>query len=291
MSCLSCKKSIGRQRPAVQRVAGISATIRRRTSTYRVGVSPVNDRNPWPTCGPGRSSPRHRRGRPSVSPRPRRGTACRRVLAPFPPDVCLRRSQGRSLLRPSSAVASPASTDEIRQRRGSPLVSAAGRAAPRPRRTTVTQYLLSMPHDSAEEPTMATMDPAELEATLAVAVAFLEELQVHRAPWSSRGACTRRRRRSPSTTPVTTSPSRTGRTRRHRIISAASGRSRHRTGRPPSTGPPRHPRRSMPGSRSAPSRRSRPRPSLLGMTQTSVAGLGSCSGSKRWYTPNHRGPS
>ncbi len=40
----------------------------------------------------------------------------------------------------------------------------------------MTQYLLSMPHDSAEEPTMASMDPAELEATLAVAGAFLEEL-------------------------------------------------------------------------------------------------------------------
>ena len=40
----------------------------------------------------------------------------------------------------------------------------------------MTQYLLSMPHDSAEEPTMATMDPAELEATLAVAGAFIEEL-------------------------------------------------------------------------------------------------------------------
>ncbi|MGY1786378.1 YciI family protein [Geodermatophilus sp. SYSU D00698] len=40
----------------------------------------------------------------------------------------------------------------------------------------MTQYLLSMPHDSAEEPTMATMDPAELEAALAAAGAFLEEL-------------------------------------------------------------------------------------------------------------------
>ena len=40
----------------------------------------------------------------------------------------------------------------------------------------MTQYLLSLPHDSAEEPTMATMDPAELEATLAVAGAFLDEL-------------------------------------------------------------------------------------------------------------------
>ncbi len=40
----------------------------------------------------------------------------------------------------------------------------------------MTQYLLSMPHDSAEEPTMATMDPAELEAALAAAGAFMEEL-------------------------------------------------------------------------------------------------------------------
>ena len=40
----------------------------------------------------------------------------------------------------------------------------------------MTQYLLSMPHDSAEEPTMATMDPAELEAAMAAAGTFLEEL-------------------------------------------------------------------------------------------------------------------
>jgi hypothetical protein len=40
----------------------------------------------------------------------------------------------------------------------------------------VTQYLLSLPHDSAEEPTMATMDPAELEATMAAAGAFIQEL-------------------------------------------------------------------------------------------------------------------
>ncbi len=40
----------------------------------------------------------------------------------------------------------------------------------------MTQYLLSMPHDSAEEPTMATMDPAELEAAMAAAGAFMEEL-------------------------------------------------------------------------------------------------------------------
>jgi len=40
----------------------------------------------------------------------------------------------------------------------------------------MTQYLLSLPHDSAEEPTMATMDPAELEAVMAAAGAFIEEL-------------------------------------------------------------------------------------------------------------------
>jgi hypothetical protein len=40
----------------------------------------------------------------------------------------------------------------------------------------MTQYLLSMPHDAADEPTMATMDPAELEAVMAAAGAFIEEL-------------------------------------------------------------------------------------------------------------------
>lgn len=40
----------------------------------------------------------------------------------------------------------------------------------------MTQYLLSMPHDSAEELTMATMDPAELEAAMAAAGASVEEL-------------------------------------------------------------------------------------------------------------------
>jgi hypothetical protein len=40
----------------------------------------------------------------------------------------------------------------------------------------MTQYLLSVPHDSAEEPTMATMDPAELEAALAATGAFMAEL-------------------------------------------------------------------------------------------------------------------
>lgn len=40
----------------------------------------------------------------------------------------------------------------------------------------MVQYLLSLPHDSAEEPTMATMDPAELEAAMAAAGAFIDEL-------------------------------------------------------------------------------------------------------------------
>ena len=40
----------------------------------------------------------------------------------------------------------------------------------------MTQYLLSLPHDTAEEPTMATMDPADLEAAMAAAGAFIEEL-------------------------------------------------------------------------------------------------------------------
>ena len=40
----------------------------------------------------------------------------------------------------------------------------------------MTQYLLSLPHDSAAEPTMATMDPVELEAAMAAAGALIEEL-------------------------------------------------------------------------------------------------------------------
>lgn len=40
----------------------------------------------------------------------------------------------------------------------------------------MTQYLLSLPHDSEEEPTMASMDPAELEAVMAATGAFMEEL-------------------------------------------------------------------------------------------------------------------
>ena len=40
----------------------------------------------------------------------------------------------------------------------------------------MTQYLLSVPHDSDDEPTMETMDPAELEAAMAATGAIIEEL-------------------------------------------------------------------------------------------------------------------
>ncbi len=36
----------------------------------------------------------------------------------------------------------------------------------------MTQYFLSLPHDSAEEPTMASMDPEELQAVFAAVEAF-----------------------------------------------------------------------------------------------------------------------
>jgi hypothetical protein len=38
------------------------------------------------------------------------------------------------------------------------------------------QYLLSLPHDTEESPTLETMDPAEAEAAMAAAGAFIEEL-------------------------------------------------------------------------------------------------------------------
>ena len=41
----------------------------------------------------------------------------------------------------------------------------------------MTQYLLSMPHDSAEEPTMATMDRAELQEVFAAVDAFNNSLR------------------------------------------------------------------------------------------------------------------
>jgi hypothetical protein len=41
----------------------------------------------------------------------------------------------------------------------------------------MTQYFLSLPHDSAEEPTMATMDPAELQEVFAAVDTFNTALQ------------------------------------------------------------------------------------------------------------------
>jgi hypothetical protein len=41
----------------------------------------------------------------------------------------------------------------------------------------MTQYFLSLPHDSTEEPTMATMDPAELQEVFAAVDAFNTALQ------------------------------------------------------------------------------------------------------------------
>ncbi|GAA1723656.1 YciI family protein [Isoptericola hypogeus] len=41
----------------------------------------------------------------------------------------------------------------------------------------MTQYFLTLPHDSAEEPTMASMDPAELEAVMAAVGEFNTALQ------------------------------------------------------------------------------------------------------------------
>ena len=41
----------------------------------------------------------------------------------------------------------------------------------------MTKYFLTVPHDSVEEPTMASMDPAELEATLAAVGEFNAALE------------------------------------------------------------------------------------------------------------------
>ena len=41
----------------------------------------------------------------------------------------------------------------------------------------MTQYFLTLPHDSATEPTMETMDPAELEAVVAVVEEFNNKLK------------------------------------------------------------------------------------------------------------------
>ena len=45
----------------------------------------------------------------------------------------------------------------------------------------MTQYFLSLPHDSAAEPTMADMDPAELQQVFAAVDAFNTKLQEQRA--------------------------------------------------------------------------------------------------------------
>lgn len=41
----------------------------------------------------------------------------------------------------------------------------------------MTQYFLSLPHDSAAEPTMAAMDPAELQEVFAAVDAFNNDLR------------------------------------------------------------------------------------------------------------------
>jgi hypothetical protein len=41
----------------------------------------------------------------------------------------------------------------------------------------MTQYFLTMPHDSAEEPTMESMDPAELQEVIAAVNAFNSRLR------------------------------------------------------------------------------------------------------------------
>ena len=40
----------------------------------------------------------------------------------------------------------------------------------------MTQYLLSLPHDTEESPTLESMAPEEMEAAMAAAGAFIEEL-------------------------------------------------------------------------------------------------------------------
>jgi hypothetical protein len=48
---------------------------------------------------------------------------------------------------------------------------------PRRQEQTMPQFFLTLPHDSAEEPTMATMDPAELEEVFAAVNRFNTDLQ------------------------------------------------------------------------------------------------------------------
>ena len=68
----------------------------------------------------------------------------------------------------------------------------------------MTQYLLADPHDSDEEPTMETMEPAELEA--AMAATGCDHRGARRRSGAfvfAGGLSSRRRARSPSTTPAT----------------------------------------------------------------------------------------
>ena len=44
----------------------------------------------------------------------------------------------------------------------------------------MSQYLLTVPHDSDEEPTRESMDPAELEAAMAATGAIIEEFDIDR---------------------------------------------------------------------------------------------------------------
>ena len=62
--------------------------------------------------------------------------------------------------------------DEEAQRKRGPM----SRGVLEGRIDGMSQYLLTVPHDSDEEPTMETMDPAELEAAMAATGAIIEEL-------------------------------------------------------------------------------------------------------------------
>ena len=84
------------------------------------------------------------------------------------------------------------------------------------------QFFLTVPHDSAEEPTMASMDPAELEAALAAVEEFNNDLHKSGA-FASPGACTRLRRPRPSTPRAASPWWSTDHSLRRRSTSAASG--------------------------------------------------------------------
>ena len=64
------------------------------------------------------------------------------------------------------------------------------------------QFFLTVPHDSAAEPTMASMDPAELEAAMAAVEEFNNDLNESGAFVFAGGLHPPRRPR-PSTPPAT----------------------------------------------------------------------------------------